>query len=299
MLRLQSSENLRLLGILRRFRPTHIHIGTHWDYFNLYASLRFWPARMVFLAGNVPDPRNPAVRRLWVSLLRRAEVLVGVSRFVLDAFAAVKLHGRSQRVIHNRAPLRPKLRTSKDPPDRSARTVFLYVGQLSPIKGVHHALDAAMALLHEGRSIECWFLGDHSSAWAGALQATAGESRWPDALRFFGYVDDPTAWFASADVHLMPSLADEAFGIVVAEAKTAAIPTIAYADGALPELVAHDSEGIMCPRGDVEGLAAAMRRYDDDHALMASHGRAARGSLERLRIDRVAAEWAQLYGVAT
>jgi glycosyltransferase involved in cell wall biosynthesis len=118
-------------------------------------------------------------------------------------------------------------------------------------------------------------------------------------LRFFGYVDDPTAWFASADVHLMPSLADEAFGIVVAEAKTAAIPTIAYADGALPELVAHDSEGIVCPRGDVEGLAAAMRRYDDDHALMASHGRAARGSLERLRIDRVAAEWAQLYGVAT
>lgn len=298
MLRLQCSENLRMLGIMRRFRPTHIHLGSHWDYFNLFGSLRFRPAPIVFHAGNVPDPRHPLVRRLWQSLLRRAEVLVGVSRFVLDSFDAVRLHARSHRVIHNRAPARPLLQRSPGPPDRRARTVFLFVGQLSPIKGVHHALDAATALLHEGRSIECWFVGDHSSEWSAALRCSVGDSCWSRVLRFFGYIDDPTSWFAAADVHLMPSLADEAFGIVVVEAKTAGTPTIAYADGALPELVAHEREGIVCPRGDVDRLAAAMRRYCDDHELIASHGLAARDSLQRLGIDRVAADWARLYGAA-
>jgi|GEM_PF-6958352 glycosyltransferase involved in cell wall biosynthesis len=296
MLRLQCSESLRMLGILRSFRPTHIHLGTHWDYFNLYFALRFWPASMVFQAGNVPDPRHPAVRVLWRSLLRCADTLVGVSRFVLERFAAVGLRARSQRVIYNRVPLRPLVRDAQAPPDRVARTVFVFVGQISPIKGAHHALAAAIALLQEGRSIECWFLGDLSSAWAGELCSAASVSQWPAALRFFGYVSDPAMWFAAADVHLMPSLADEAYGIVVAEAKSAALPTIAYADGALPELVAHGSEGIVCERDNVDALSAAMRTYDDDHALIAAHGQAAQGSLRRLHIDRVAAEWARLYG---
>jgi glycosyltransferase involved in cell wall biosynthesis len=175
--------------------------------------------------------------------------------------------------------------------------MFVHVGQVAEHKGSGHVVEAIGRLVAQGCDVGCWILGACDSPWAQALHARVAAGPLASRIRFEGYVDDPTPWFAAADAHLAPSLADEAFGIVVAEAKAAGVPSIVYADGALPDLVANGVDGRVVARGDVDALAAAIRDYAADPALARRHGAAARESLVGLGIADAPAAWARLYGL--
>ena len=248
LLRLQLSENWRLWRILRRFDPTHVHLASHWDALNLWPALALSSARLVFHLLNTPVLRHPVLRAFWRVVLRRAEVLVAVSPHLAMRCAEAGLAPRRLEVIPNRPPRRAPGGAS-EPPRRLAGTMFVQVGQVAEHKGSGHVVDAIARLAREGHDVGCWVLGDVASPWARALRDRVAAGALAGRIRFEGYVDDPAPWFAAADVHLAPSLSDEAFGIVVAEAKAAGRPSIVYADGALPALVADGEEGRVVARG--------------------------------------------------
>lgn len=58
---------------------------------------------------------------------------------------------------------------------------------------------------------------------------------------------------------VMPIEYDEPFGLVAAEAQLAGCPVVAYARGALPEIVEQGVSGILVGRADEAALAAAVR----------------------------------------
>lgn len=296
MLRLLLSENLRLWRMLRRFRASHVHVASHWDAFNLWPALAMSRAQLVVQVHNVPVLRHPLLRAFWQRLLRRASALVAVSRHVARRCAEQGLSARRTLVIPNRPPRRAP-GTAVASPSRLARTMFVFAGQVAPFKGTDHLVDALAQLHADGEDVGCWILGRCEGAWADALCARVEAGPLAPRIRFEGYVDDPGPWFEAADVHVAPCLSDEAFGIVVAEAKAAARPSIVYRDGALPDLVDDGVEGRVVARGDVAALAAAMRDYVRDAGATLRHGAAARGSLARLDIDRAPALWASLYGI--
>lgn len=101
--------------------------------------------------------------------------------------------------------------------------------------------------------------------------------------------------FARADVFLSPSRA-EGFGMVNVEAHGHGLPVISSRLGAIPEVVEDGGTGLLAPPGDVDALAAAMRRLGADPELRLRMGRAARARfVERFTLAGFRAGLAALY----
>lgn len=127
------------------------------------------------------------------------------------------------------------------------------------------------------------------------LEALAAELRVHDRVRFLGIRTDVPDLMRAADVFALTSVS-EAASLTLLEAMATGLPSVVAAVGGNPELVRHEKEGLLFPRGDAAGCAAAFRRLFDDPALAARVGAAARArAQERYRLDRTVAEYHRLY----
>jgi glycosyltransferase involved in cell wall biosynthesis len=170
-------------------------------------------------------------------------------------------------------------------------TRLLYVGRLSPEKGVGVLL-AAMALLGEEPepfSLDIVGAGPELDALCAAAERLGLSGR----VSFLGHVPFGEALFSlyrRAGALVVPSFT-EGFPQVINEALAAGLPTIATAVGGIPAVIEPGSTGLLVPPGDPAALAAAVRGLAGDAELrrrLAERGRAfmAAHTLEANR-DRV------------
>jgi glycosyltransferase involved in cell wall biosynthesis len=80
-----------------------------------------------------------------------------------------------------------------------------------------------------------------------------------DMVRFLGFRRDVVDLMASADLVLLPSVA-EAFGLAAAEALYLGVPVVATRVGGIPEIVSDGVEGVLVPPADSAALAEAVVR---------------------------------------
>jgi glycosyltransferase involved in cell wall biosynthesis len=84
------------------------------------------------------------------------------------------------------------------------------------------------------------------------------------------------AAYQSSDILLFPSRL-EGFGIAPAEALACGRPVVTTDASALPEVVDHGENGLLCPRNHVAAYADAVRQLGEDALLrrrFGEHGRA-------------------------
>ncbi|MTD44168.1 glycosyltransferase [Conexibacter sp. W3-3-2] len=112
-----------------------------------------------------------------------------------------------------------------------------------------------------------------------------------------GKVDDATkiAVLRSADVLAAPSLGGESFGMVLTEAFAAGTPVVASDIAGYQDVVRHDVDGLLVPRGDAVALAAALRELALDPARRRAMGAAAAEHAQRYSWSRVATEVLETY----
>jgi glycosyltransferase involved in cell wall biosynthesis len=79
---------------------------------------------------------------------------------------------------------------------------------------------------------------------------------------------------------VVPSVWEETFGLVVVEAKAAAVPAIATDHASFPDLIEPGRDGLLVPPGDPAALAGALAHVDACPTMAASMGVAARASYE-------------------
>ncbi len=140
---------------------------------------------------------------------------------------------------------------------------FLYLGRLSPEKGVDTLLAAWRPGL--GRLLVA---GDGPEA--GRLRALAGEG-----VELLGAVRPEAArqLVTGARAVLVPSRCYEAFPRVVVEAYAAGVPVVASRIGALPEVVEEGVTGLLAPPDDPASWAEVLERLlDDDLSLRLGEG---------------------------
>ena len=94
------------------------------------------------------------------------------------------------------------------------------------------------------------------------------------ATTFLGYVEesDLSQLYADCDVFVAPSLS-ESFGLIYLEAMARAKPVVAFRTGGVPEVVAHNRNGILVELNNVSELAGAIIRLSEDQELRRMMGR--------------------------
>jgi glycosyltransferase involved in cell wall biosynthesis len=104
-----------------------------------------------------------------------------------------------------------------------------------------------------------------------------------------------TDWLRAIDVFVLPSRS-ESLSNSLMEAMACGCAVIASDTGGNPELVSHDSTGVLFPSGDVEALASAVARLADNLSLRARLGaRAASFIRERFTLAQAAQRMAAIY----
>ena len=71
---------------------------------------------------------------------------------------------------------------------------------------------------------------------------------------------DKCRLLGEAAVLLFPITWPEPFGLVPVEANACGTPVVAFAEGAVPEIIEHGRTGVLVARGDLDGFTAAVER---------------------------------------
>jgi len=98
---------------------------------------------------------------------------------------------------------------------------------------------------------------------------------------------------------VVPSITEEAFGLVALEAMAAGRPVIAADHGGLPEVVANGETGLLVAPGDAAALRDALRRLHSDPDLRTRMGTAALQRVKRFTPATVVPQLEDVYGHLT
>jgi glycosyltransferase involved in cell wall biosynthesis len=140
-------------------------------------------------------------------------------------------------------------------------------------KGYHTLLDAVASFRKSGRAIHLILGGDGPER--AALQAQAMELGLSSCASLPGFMpdDELARTMRAADVLVMPSIMDasgdtEGLGVPLAEAMANDTAVVGSEIGGIKDIVQHEQSGLLYAPGDSAALAAALRRLQDEPALV-------------------------------
>ncbi len=101
--------------------------------------------------------------------------------------------------------------------------------------------------------------------------------------------------YSALDAFIFPSLA-EPLGSSLLAAMSYGLPSVAVAQGAVPEVIEDGQNGLLVSDPDPKALAAAVVRLLDDSSFSTGLGTAARQTIEqRFSLDRLVEKTIELY----
>jgi len=169
------------------------------------------------------------------------------------------------------------------------------VGRLRPWKGQDRFLQA-MARVAEETIPAAWFVVvggvpfGSPDDYPKCLRHLAADLGLADRVIFTGHLADVRPALAAMDAFVHPG-DPEPFGLVNLEAMAMGKPVVAFAHGALPEIVVDGETGVLVPPRDEMALAEAVVALLRDPARRAAMGQKGRTRVEEcFTAERMAAE---------
>ncbi len=163
------------------------------------------------------------------------------------------------------------------PPDAA---IVGTVGRLRPWKGQDRFLRAMARVAQAHPNARFLIVGGTpfqvEDNYPAHLRDLAADLGIADRTVFTGHLEDVRPALAAIDVFVHAG-DPEPFGLVVVEAMAMAKPVVAFAHGALPEIVVDGETGLLAPPGDEGALAASVLRlltHQDEARAMGQRGRA-------------------------
>ena len=169
---------------------------------------------------------------------------------------------------------------------------ILYIGQLSPHKGVHTAIEAIELLLKKNKAkrIELTIAGgtifpeyeEHLKN----LVSTFGLER---KVRFTGFIlrEHLPKIYQSHDILIFPSIWDEPFGITLLEAMASGLSIVATANGGSAEILKNEVNSLVFPKEDAHECANNLLKLIENQDLNEKIRLSGRQMVEdKFRIER-------------
>jgi glycogen synthase len=223
-------------------------VHAHWLAAGLVAATLRRPFVVQVWGTDVELARRVPWLARWI--LRRARFAIAASAFL--AGEARALGARDVRIVPSGVEIPATVGDPEEPPH------VLYVGRLSPEKGVEELVVAA-------RGLPLRVVGD------GPLHVPSAGFVPPGELG---------PWYERAAVVAAPSRR-EGYGVAVREAMAWGRPVVATSVGGLADAVEDDVTGLLVPPRDPGALRRALERVLGDRELRGRLGAAGRAKAER------------------
>ena len=290
--------NWKIYQLIRKFSPTHILIPNPFYFLNCMLPLAFTRVPVLYRIGDLPATYNLFWRLIWRLIVARVNQFVAVSEFIANELKKLGVTPERITVVCNAPPVRKQGPKPECEPENCQQ--FLFIGQLGEHKGIDRLIEAFRSIAPVYPQARLTIIG-RISAWRGDDWARALRDRaladpvLADRVNFVGETEDIFTYLASAAVLVVPSVCDEAYGIVAVEAKVSARPSVVFPSGGLPELIEHGVDGYICRDSSIKALAEGLCYYLDNPERTIAHGRTALASVSRLGIDQFDETWLSVF----
>ena len=233
-------------------------------------------------------------------VLKRADAVVTVSDGLKKIYENSGVRGRGMVTVYNNPPSEAEVSEAMKEEvahryNLKGRRMVLSAGKMSFGKGTDVLIRSMDQVIGEIPEALFVFLGKKNPL-------------IPFPEKFKGYYVTPgfipyqeaQAFFALADVVVMPSLCQDSLSRVLLEGMNFSRPLVATGVAGTPEAVIDGKTGIIVERGDPAGLARAIVSLLKDGERAAQMGREGKMLLEsRFRVDRNVAKLLEVYGTGT
>ncbi len=201
----------------------------------------------------------------WITFLFCHRVIV-ISQHAFERIRALPFCGKKVRLIHNGIePLEfmPKEVARETLGIDTAQPVLGSVGELVWNKGYHVLLRAVGVLKRRGINIYVCIVGDGEER--KFIETLLQEEDIEDRVHLAGFVRDAHKILKAFDVFVLPSL-KEGLPYVALEAGQAELPVVASNVGGIPDIIADNESGMLCPPKNhgklAERIAELLSRAD-------------------------------------
>ena len=149
----------------------------------------------------------------------------------------------------------------------------IFVGNLSPVKGLHALLEALVHLPKDDWRLTVVGSLTKDPGYVRNVRQRIARLELNDRIELLGALPNPqvSAYLEQAHVLAVPSFY-EGFGIAYLEAMGFGLPVIASAVGAAGEIITHGREGFLVSPGDSVSLSRHLRRLHEDRDLLLRMG---------------------------
>lgn len=157
--------------------------------------------------------------------------------------------------------------SKKDP------VVFVYLSNLVISKGIKVFLEAIVLTKEKGYDFKVKIIGNSGDYTIDDARLFVKEHKLENHVCILGpkYTDAKFEELFDSDVFVFPTQND-CFPLSILEAMQMQLAVISTSQGAIPDIIEHDVNGMIVRENDVKDLSQAMIRYIDDKELIVKHG---------------------------
>ncbi len=286
--------------VLQEFGVTHVHVhfanrATHTALFLKRMGIPF-----SFTAHAQDFMVDLGSDELLAEMAREAEFVAGVSDFSCGLLRE-KCPESADKITRVYNGLDLSSFPKAGPGSGGGVLKIVSVGRLIEFKGFHHLIAACGQLRERGVAFELTVVGD--GPWRERLEGQI------DALGLGGQVvlagvlggDAIRALLAESHVFALGAIIDskgasDILPTVIAEAMASGLPVVSTRLAGIPEMVEHDSTGLLCDPGDETGLADALARMATEPETRAAFGAAGvKLAAERFSLEETARQLAAMF----
>lgn len=257
----------QLLTFVRSVKPDIVH--THFypilclfSFLMLFSKARFFAT---YHMSGAPAANRQAVRALkkvrWWIFGASYRRIFCVSRYNREKFINdYRCPHNLATVVYNavnQAEFGPiRVQRSTQLKNESEPVRFISVAYLIPEKGIQDLIEACRELQDRKSDFHLSIVG--SGPFEGELHLLVRNAGLDDKVTFLGQRNDVPDLLAEADVAVIPSIWEEAFGYTVVEAMSSGLAVIATRVGGIPEIIMDGHDGLLIPKNNSRELANAM-----------------------------------------
>lgn len=266
-----------LPALAEKLRPGCVayYMGDYWP--TLPSQFEaYWQAPPRYWATGIPKSLlKPLARRIVAGEKQPTlsfERVVFPSAFMRDEFQRKGISAHETRIIYGAIDTgQYPYRDGASVANHKGVFSLLFIGRLTPDKGVHTAIEALGYLVH-GRGyhqLKLNVVGSGEPDYEAHLRQLARQERVESLVAFLGSQPKGAlpALYQQADVFLFTSIWPEPFGRVIVEAMASGVAVVGTATGGAAEIMVENENALLFAPGDTLGLAEQIARLVESPSL--------------------------------